>query len=259
MASGLGDCIPFATVKQCREYDFIVVVKRTPPEVISAVRASGRPWAWDVVDAYPQPECAKWSKEQGVAWLQHQVKLLRPTVTCWATRRMQEDVGLGGYVIYHHHRQAIATNPIRDRIHKIGYDGSPKFLGAKWSAALASAAQSIGATFDDRVASLADCDVVVAVRGGEASCYATHNWKSNVKLANAHASGTPFIGQPDAGYLETQTEAECWVERPQQLASALERLASRQVREQVSRTFTAATIGLQICQLQWRKIAEAHA
>lgn len=257
MAEGFAQCIPLATVEQCRKFDFIVAIKRLPGEVLSAIRASGKPWAWDVVDAYPQPQCAAWSKAQAIAWMQERMGAMRPTTAVFATHRMKDDVAMGGDVIPHHHRPSIACNPIRDQIKTIGYEGSPRYL-AHWDLALRKAAVGIGATFVDRATSLAECDVVVAVRGGDADCYATRNWKSNVKLANAHASGTPFIGQPDAGYRETATGAECWVETPKDLPAALAHLAAQRDRARIAHTFKRAAISVDACRKQWTDIAQRH-
>lgn len=257
MAEGLGQCVPFATVHQCREADFIVVVKRTPPEVLRSVRASGRPWAWDAVDPYPQPLCSTWSRKQAIFWVREQVLELRPTVVCWANKKMSQDIDMEGVVIPHHHRPGTPCNPVRDRITLVGYEGSPKYL-AEWAPALHMAAERIGAKFTDSPASLAECDVVVAVRGGPADCYATRQWKSNVKLANAHGSGTPFIGQKDPGYQETRAGGEIWVAKPDDLGPALETLALQKDRQKISENFRASAITLQDCQKQWSDLARLY-
>lgn len=257
MASGFADCIPFASASQCKAADFIVAVKRVPLEVLRAIQESGRPWAWDSVDAYPQPHCANWSREDSIKWARDLVASMRPTTTCWANLKMREDVGLGGEVIPHHHRPGISINPVRKVLKTVGYEGSPRFLGS-WEHHLHHAAASIGAIFDPQAPTPSACDVVVAFRGGAADSYPARNWKSNVKLANAHASGTPFMGQPDAGYLETQTGMEFWVEHPRMLAPALDALVSYERRVEISNRFKVAAISLQQCQQMWLQIAKAH-
>jgi hypothetical protein len=254
MADGLGACIPFATVKQCRKADFIIAVKRVPEEVLQAIRDSGRPWAWDVVDPYPQPECSAWSREQAIHWMRLKLRAMKPTVAVWATQSMQQDIEADGVVIPHHSRPGIAVNPIREELRVVGYDGAPAYLD-HWAPALSAAAKRVGATFVDRVGSLAQCDVVVALRGGRADCYVTRHWKSNVKLANAHGSGTPFIGQPDSGYMETAAGGECWVQSPDQLDSALASLLSKVERERISKEFLSKAISLRSCQDLWRRVA----
>ncbi len=256
MAAGFAHCIPHATEAQCRKFDFIVAVKRVPEEVIRSIRASGRPWAWDVVDAYPQPQCSAWGREEALTWLREKIRVLQPTAICWPNEKMKADAGVGGTVIPHHARPGIACNPVRERIEFVGYEGCADYLG-EWEPALHAAAQRIGAKFCSRAPSLAECDVVVAVRGGAADCYATRQWKSNVKLANAHASGTPFIGQPDPGYKETACGQEQWIEQPRELDLALEMLAPRVERQRISIAFRSAAIRVKTCQQQWQRIAES--
>jgi hypothetical protein len=255
MAEGFATCIPFATEKQCRQFDFIVAVKHVPQEVVKAIRASGKPWAWDVVDPYPQPTCAAWSKQMAINWLRVRLNDLKPSVACWATDQMKQDIDQGGVVIPHHYRPSIAVNPIREQIRVIGYEGSPRYL-ANWAVALYKAADEIGAEFVERPLSLSLCDVVVAVRGGDADCYATQNWKSNVKLANAHGSGTPFVGQPSAGYLETACGYEKWVLSPQQLPEALNQLGPQSIRKEISDRFLLSGIPVQKCQQMWTQVAQ---
>lgn len=257
MAAEFGECIPYATEKQCRAADFIVAIKRVPQEVLNAIRASGTPWAWDTVDCYPQPACSGWSREWSIEWMREQVRSMQPTVVCFATQRMRQDVGFGGAVIYHHHRPGIATNPIREKIRVIGYEGASQYLG-HWEKRLEQSARHIGAEFTMKPSALADCDVVVAFRGGAADCYATRHWKSNVKLANAHASGTPFIGQLDDGYRETMTGAEHWVDEPKDIDLALEWLSSQRERLRVSQVFRGASISVQDCQKSWQEVAGMH-
>ena len=48
------DVLPRAGFADCSAAELIVVVKRAPPELLDTVRRSGRPWVWDVVDAWPQ-------------------------------------------------------------------------------------------------------------------------------------------------------------------------------------------------------------
>lgn len=85
---------------------------------------------------------------------------------------------------------------------------------------------------------LADLDIVLAMRCGQWTSYAAKHWKSNVKLANAHGSGTSFIGQRDCGYTETASGAEYWADAPRDLATCFDWLESQSTREQVADRFT---------------------
>jgi hypothetical protein len=80
---------------------------------------------------------------------------------------------------------------------------------------------------------------VVAFRGTGFNGYVQRHWKSNVKLANAHGSGTPFIGQRECGYLETQTGLEQWAECPDDLDNCFDILAGQYHRQTISKAFLA--------------------
>lgn len=78
---------------------------------------------------------------------------------------------------------------------------------------------------------------MVAVRGKPWGGYVSKHWKSNVKLANAHGSGTPFIGNRESGYEETATGAEYWADNMDEMRMALDWLESQTTREQISGRF----------------------
>jgi hypothetical protein len=84
---------------------------------------------------------------------------------------------------------------------------------------------------------LHEIDVVVAFRDGPFNGYAQSSWKSNVKLANAHRAGAPFIGQPEPGYTETATGHEIFIESPKKLARALDSLKAYETRLRINRAF----------------------
>jgi hypothetical protein len=252
MAAALGArAIPRATSAQCREADVIVAVKRVPADLLAEIRSSGRPWLWDVVDAYPQPACGTWNKEEALQWLRQRVAELGPTEVIWPNRRMQQDAGIPGLVLYHHHRPAIRINPIRARIEAVGYEGSPAYI-AGWRAEIEAECARIGARFVVNPTQLADVDVVLAMRDTKHAGYPQRHWKSNVKLANAHGSGTPFIGMPEDAYMETRTGAEYWATTPQEIGPALGWLASQSAREEVQERFLQAAISVKTAAQQLR-------
>ncbi|MES2910619.1 MAG: hypothetical protein V4718_04485 [Pseudomonadota bacterium] len=245
--------IPHATLADCNAADMIVGVKRIPGGVLNAIRKSGKPWVYDIVDAYPQPQCSTWTQGQALDWLQGHIEALSPTAVIWPTARMQVDFGGGGTVIYHHHRHRIQRNPIRERIEVIGYEGSANFLEG-WMPAIISECERIGARFVINPVSLADVDVVLALRGPIWSGYPQANWKSNVKLANAHGSGTPFIGMPEAGYEETASGHECWVQTPEDLRQALDHLQPQAVRQEIAAGFVQRALSVGKVAKQYRKM-----
>jgi hypothetical protein len=216
------------------DHDVTVVVKRTPPEVIA--KLNGRKWAWDIVDAFPQPVAYRWDKADAVAWVRSKIKALSATAIIWPNQRMRDDcdTGLPGLVLPHHHRIGIKANPIREKVSKVGYEGSPAYLG-KWTDMVNEECKKRGCEFVVNPSSLSDLDIVVAFRDNPG--YVGRHWKSAIKLQNAHASGTPFVGSPETGYLENASGAEYWAETPAQLAMSFDWLVDQGARETISDRF----------------------
>lgn len=242
---------PRATLADIKAADAVLVVKRVPDDLLDSLRRSKRPWAYDVVDAYPQPMCSRWTRQQAAAWMRDYLRRLSPTGVIWPTEKMRDDCGEGP-VIYHHHRSNLAKNPVRPKIAAIGYEGRPHYLDG-WRKVIDRECQARGIDFLLNPSRLADVDIVLAVRGGEWRGYVQDHWKSNVKLANAHASGTPFIGIRERGYTETGTGAEEWVDHPNDLGRALDHLSEQTVRAKVQREFLQAAIPIERTAAQFRE------
>lgn len=245
--------VALAGLNDMRQADVILVVKRVPDELLHNLRRSGRPWVYDVVDAYPQPASSAWSKRHAVDWLRAHVHRLQPARVIWANAQMQRDAGGGGAVVYHHARPGQAINPVRNQLRTIGYEGSEAYIGP-WVPAIERICRERGMQFVVNPPSLADLDVVLALRGPDRGGYVTRSWKSNVKLANAHATGTPFIGSPECGYQETATGAEHWAETPADLERALDWLIDQQARLEISTRFRRAAISLEQAAAQVREV-----
>jgi hypothetical protein len=139
---------PMATLADCRAADVIVVVKRVPDELLHAVRQSGRPWVYDIVDAYPQPHCADWSPAQARQWLHDQLQRLQPTAVVWPNQRMRADAAYPGWVLYHHHRPGIDTMVLRDRIYRVGYEGRADLETAAGGEHLIESPRELGQALD---------------------------------------------------------------------------------------------------------------
>lgn len=253
LGAALGAVVrPNASFSDCADADAIVVVKRVPDDLLGAIRKSGRPWAYDIVDAYPQPACSEWGKRQSIDWLRNHIGHLRPDVVIWPNARMRDDAGMAGPVVYHHHRAGIATNPIRDRIQSIGYEGAEAYLDG-WMPEIKAQCRLRGWRFVVNPKHLADVDIVLAVRGGQWCGYPQQHWKSNVKLANAHGSGTPFIGLSECGYMETAAGGEEFVRSPKDLGDAFDALSPVVVRRQISDGFRRCAITLDAAASQLRE------
>jgi hypothetical protein len=230
---------PMASYKDMQAHDVVLVIKRVPDELLSDLRASGVPWVYDIVDAYPQPACSVWEEEQCREWLARHIKTLNPDRVVWPNKRMRDDSGRSTEpVVYHHYRPGIARNPLRKAVKCAGYEGSAKYLDG-WLTPMMRECDRRGIRFVVNPAQLADLDIVVAMRGGIWDGYAQRHWKSNVKLANAHGSGTPFIGAVEDGYLETGLGCEYWADTPREFARALDWLESLEARQTVHDRFLA--------------------
>jgi hypothetical protein len=242
LGNALGATVrPLATREDFKAADISVIVKRVPVQLLQDVRAAGKPWVYDIVDAYKQPESSRWTRDQAIKWAHEHLAALKPDAVIWPNRKMREDCdpGLPGMVLPHHHRPGIRNNPIRKHVKRVGYEGAVQYL-AEWEQALAAECKRRGWEFVTNPKHLADLDIVVAMRGGDWDGYVPHHWKSNVKLANAHGSGTPFIGQMESGYIETATGCEYWARNTDSLATCFNWLEDQSAREQIHDRFVQA-------------------
>lgn len=230
---------PLATHAEIAAHDLTVVVKRTTQSVIDSLK--WRRWVWDLVDFYPQPEASAWSRKEAAQFVRDRLRHLQPTAVIWPTARMREDCddGRPGLVLPHHFRPGIERNPIREQVTTVGYEGRLDYI-ERWTERIADECAKRGWTFVANPRSLAELDIVVAFRGGKWDGYVQRRWKSNVKLANAHGSGTPFVGQVESGYEETASGAEYWAEDMHSVRTAFDWLESQTAREQVSDRFLQA-------------------
>lgn len=248
-----------AGYNDCSSADVIIVVKRTPEQLISSIRKSGKPWIYDIVDAYPQPACSTWPREEAISWLRAHIAKLKPNAIIWPTERMMFDANMDipGKVIYHHHYPDIKVNPIRDKIKFIGYEGAEHYI-EQWRPALAQQTVKRGWKLVINPKNIADLDIVLALRGDPWNGYTQRNWKSNVKLANAHGSGTPFVGAPECGYYETMSGLELFVNDALSLNEAFDRLEPPNMRYAVKHNFLSSAISVETAAKQFYEFACAQ-
>lgn len=234
---------PYATQQDFADCDIAVVVKRTPPVLMDALRRSQKRWVFDLVDFFPQPQCSGWNRATCISWVRSRIAELNPDGIIWPTHRMRVDCDpdgeTPGIVLPHHHRPAIERNSVRETVQTVGYEGNQNYLSS-WRGMLDKECERRGWTFVCNPKRLADVDIVVALRAGEWNGYAQKHWKSGVKLANAHASGTAFVGQAECGYMENATGCEYWAENQRELSVSFDWLESQSTREQVSDRFVQA-------------------
>lgn len=218
-------------------YDAAVIVKRFDLDLVARIRAARVPLIWDLVDAWPQPDGNTWNKDECMAWLGLRIKELRPDGIVAATEAMayacqKFDVSVPILALPHHARPGLERNPIREHVQVVGYEGSESYITG-WRPAIEAECRRRGWRFVTQPASLAKVNIVLALR--DATGYAPRHWKSNVKLANAQGSGTPFIGCREAGYLEQSIgTCEKWADTPAELAKAFDALTPLGERRRVA-------------------------
>lgn len=219
--------------KTVRGFDLIVLVKKAHHPVVG-LRGSV-PLVYDIVDAWQQPIGADRSRRAAFDWMRRQLLSIKATGVVVTTEQMGEDMADEGFagpmlVLPHHARPGLVRNPVRQNVQVIGYEGSEKYLGW-WRPVLEDECKKRGWRFEIvRDGDLSKVDIVVAVRDEEG--YPAKHWKSNVKLANAQASGTPVVLNRERGYKETESLAEVWADDLPELRSALDYLTPYQVRKE---------------------------
>jgi hypothetical protein len=112
---------------------------------------------------------------------------------------MAEDIG--GVYIPHHSRPGLKATPPREKARIVAYEGTRKYLG-RWLDALEAACIERGLGLEINPASIANADVVVALRDGKWDGPLCRNWKSGVKYVNALVAGKPVVTQPCAALAE---------------------------------------------------------
>lgn len=206
--------------------DLVVLVKSFDAALVARIKALGKPIVWDMLDFWKQPDGNLWSPGVAKRMLAFRIRASGASLVIATTQAMLRDFDFDyASVIPHHARPDQPMNPIRDRLTAIGYEGSARYLEGGWFAAIGKEAERRRIPFIINPVALADVDIVFAVRGAPWRGYVTDHWKSNVKLANAQATGTPIICLPEAGCTETSSAGgEQWIEAPEQAADAVEAL-----------------------------------
>lgn len=213
------------------KHDIVVLVKRHKDGLLN--RLQKKRVVWDIVDSYPQPVGNLWDRFACMSWLESKLRLIKPVAVVAATEVMAKDCESLGYkaiCIPHHARQGLKRTGIRP-MRVVGYEGGLQHLGA-WRHWLEEQCKRRGWVFVPQAAALNDLDIVVALR--EYNGYASRNYKSNVKLANAQASGTPIICNRAAGYQETASGGEFWADDSQEVCAAFDDLEGVSARKHVS-------------------------
>ena len=215
------DIIPKASKEVQRQYDRVIHVKRYADVAEGAIL--------DIVDAWPQPAGNAWSFGQLRTWAQRYTEPFADVIA--ATHWMQKDLQTS-FFLRHHYRPNIKQNQIRQKVRAIGYEGSPRYLDG-WLDAILNECSRRGWAFLTNPVDLAQCDIVLAVRGEQWRGYATDHWKSCVKMANAVGSNTPIIALEEKGYDEMMAPFYP-VKNPDDLAGAFDSLEPFDVRSTIA-------------------------
>lgn len=189
------EAIAKPTAGDLDRFDMFCFTKRPDLNLVEKVRATGKPVILDIVDGWAQPEdgikCADisaarelfsglWSKVGADGYI-------FPTETM---RRDLGDLVHRSVTIYHHYYPLLKKNPLREHVRTVGFVG--KGLG-EWRTRIKKICAQRGISFVVNPREFTDMDIVILVRGGRNANFLAKRYKSNVKLANAYASGTPAL------------------------------------------------------------------
>jgi hypothetical protein len=234
-------------------YDIVVLVKKARLDIADRARRAGVKVVVDIVDAWPQPEGNKWDRAACLAWLKGYVNSLKPDGIVAATHAMAldcEQFCIPTLYLPHHYRPGIERNPIREEVKVVGYEGAEHYL-VRWRAVLEKECARRGWSFVVNPASLAQLDIVVALRDEDG--YAPRHWKSGVKMSNAMGSGTPFIGCREAGYMEMAVgNTSKWADNETELKVAFDALTPQAERRRASEWMLAVAPSIEKVAAKYR-------
>jgi len=236
--------------------DVVVLVKRAAEEHFQAAQAYRGLLVWDVLDFWRQPAANDRTDDDLVREVTQTARALRVQLLIGATRAMAQ--AIGGVYVPHHHRLGLVPTPPRPTVQVVGYDGSPRYLGA-WRTHLERACAARGLTFIVNPPDLSQVDLLVAFRDTDWDGWACRHWKSGIKYVNAIAAGRPILTQASAAFEELRPVGAV-VEDPVGLEAVLEHLSAPHLRQAAyedglkrARTFSIETIAGQY----WELILEA--
>jgi hypothetical protein len=210
-------------IQRLEDADLVVYVKRVNDGLLNLIRQSGRPWVWDIVDAWPSPMDNQWDRTYSVSWLRGELRRVKPDAIVVSTTTMLNDSGWTGksLVLPHHAWSRYQPRPLRSKVGVVGYEGAVAYLGF-WEQGLKEECARRGWIFS--VGNLSTVDVGIALRKN--GSYPNQFWKSNCKLANIQALGIPAVCSPEEGYREFGSGRELIVENQKQLSLSFDKLES---------------------------------
>lgn len=240
---------PNFTSSKC---DLIVLIKIPTPKILEKIICSGVPVIWDIQDCWSQTDknnMSIWSREQILDYFRILLEKIKPIHVISASSKMKDDIkslGFNSTVIHHHHRKTIQINPIREKLQVVGIEGS-KFQFGDWIGKLDNLVKNLGLQFKVNLETNKDklslFDVVINVRAFDG--YINTYWKSNIKLANSHGSGTPAICNRQQSYFDTESGQERWADSEEEIASCINELRNYETRLKIHQAFLENKISLE--------------
>lgn len=200
--------ITIPTEEQLATADLVCFVKKPNNELIKLARALGRTVIYDVIDSWKQPHNNRAASNMAEArqfFRNHWKHFDKFDGHIFATRRMYEDLSaLSRYptYIYHHSNPLLKVSPLREIAKTVGYQGDERFLG-RWRPIIEELCAARGLDFTVNPADYGIIDIGFAVRDDDFAGYFPNKYKSNVKMANFMATGTPcIVGTSEVAYHE---------------------------------------------------------
>lgn len=226
----------------------VILIKMPENPLLARIRKFNLPIIWDPQDCWPQNDKKNMSnndRDSMLEWFDTSLKHVNPQLVIAASSKMQEDcisLGFKSEIIHHHCRPKIKINPIREQVSTVGIEGTPKQIG-NWASRLENICKSLGFGFAANLDATRDAlhtfDILVSQR--EHTGYASKNWKSNVKLANAHGSGTPSIFTREQSYTDTALGCELWADTEDEIVENLLKLKDYELRKSIHEKFLTHT------------------
>jgi len=235
------------------ECDAVILIKRPPENLLRRIQKFNKPIIWDIQDSWFQKKedgnMSAYEKADIMKWLKDYLDIVKPIHVIATTSVMKKDLNSLGYsstIINHFHRPNIQINPIREQLKIVGIEGTVMQYG-QWPSKLKNICKKKNYVFLENFETSKDklhtFDAVIAIR--EHTGYAATNWKSNVKLANAHGSGTPGIFGEEQSYKDTASGFELWASNEDQVLSSLEYLEPYDIRKNISENFIKNKISIE--------------
>lgn len=239
----------------------VILIKMPEKPLLARIKKFNLPIIWDIQDCWPQNDKVNMNnndKDTMMEWLYSSLQYVNPSIVLSTSTKMKDDIESLGYkttLIHHHCRPKIIINPIREQLTTVGIEGTPKQVGS-WVPKLEKICEKLGLKFVSNLESNRDqlyhFDVLVTQR--EHTGYASKNWKSNVKLANAHGSGTPSIFTREQSYIDTAIGFEHWADTEEEIIESLIKLKDYELRKKIHTEFLKHTNTIDNVAAQYKEL-----